>query len=355
QARRVAVLVYTSGTTGAPKAVMLTHRNLLFIGANGRALRALTPTDTVYGVLPLAHVYGLSSLLVATLGSGGTLHLAARFSPAGLADALARGVTVLHGVPAMYAKLLDAAKTGAIRLAAPRLRVAQSGGAPLSPSLKAAFEAAFGVTLHNGYGMTETAPSICQTRLEAPRADGAAGPPIPGIEIRLDSAAHGGDGVGELLVRGPNVMAGYYRTPEQTAAVLDADGWLRTGDLARIDPDGSVWIVGRRKELILRSGFNVYPAEVEEQLNAHPDIVQSAVVGRALEGNEEGNEEAVAFVELRAGAALDREALRAWLGARLVPDKVPGEIVAVAALPTAPNGKVRKHELQRLAAERAEP
>ena len=358
-AEQVAALVYTSGTTGAAKGVMLTHANLLFVANNSLRNRRLVPTDVVYGVLPLSHVYGLSSLLGATLISGGSLLLVPRFDPKALAQALRDdGLTVLHGVPAMYARLLDWARQTGTTLSAPALRVAQAGGAPLTAPLKAAFEDTFGLVLHNGYGMTEASPSICQTRMDAPRSDCSVGQAIPGIEIRLhdaedpesatDSGQQGGpERVGELRVRGPNIMKGYYRAPDATAAVLDADGWLRTGDLARIEADGAVFIVGRAKELIIRSGFNVYPVEVEQALNAHPDVVQSAVVGR----DTDGNEEVIAFVETVAGRPLDEDALMRHLRDNLSPYKLPARIVRLPNLPATATGKVLKAELRRMAVE----
>ena len=346
-ARQPAVMVYTSGTTGAPKAVMLSHASLLFIGYNNRSLRALVPGDTVYGVLPLSHVYGLSALLVASMISGAALLLVPRFSEQALAHALAvRGVTVMHGAPPMYAKLLSWSEQSGTPLVAPHLRVAQSGGAPLTPALKADFEKTFHVVLQNGYGMTEAAPSICQTRMDAPRSDCSVGAAIPGVEVRLEGAELDEAGVGEIQVRGPNVMLGYYRAPDLSADALTADGWLRTGDLARMDADGAIHVVGRSKELIIRSGFNVYPVEVEQVLNAHPDVVQSAVVGRAVEGNEE----VVAFVEAAPGAQISQDSLRAWLKERLSPYKVPTQIVIMEQLPAAATGKILKKELQRIAA-----
>lgn len=349
-AQQVAVLVYTSGTTGAPKAVMLSHANLLFIGNNNRRMRGLGPEDKVYGVLPLSHVYGLSALLVACLISGAALRLVPRFSEEALADALAGGgISVMHGAPAMYAKLLSWSRDTGRALSAPRLRVAQSGGAPLTAALKSEFEEAFGLPLQNGYGMTEAAPSICQTRLEAPRRDCSVGMPIPGVEVRLHGAEQNPAGVGEIWVRGPNVMKGYYRAPQASAEAVTPDGWLRTGDLARIDEDGAFHVVGRSKELIIRSGFNVYPVEVEGVLNAHPGIVQSAVVGRTVEGNEE----VVAFIEVSRETQPPSEAeLRAWLKERLSPYKMPSEIVVLEQLPAAATGKILKKELQRMASQR---
>lgn len=348
-ARQVAVLVYTSGTTGAPKAVMLTHSNLLFSGSNNRVLRRLTPGDTVYAVLPLSHVYGLSSLLVASLTSGATLRLVPRFQPGDLAHSLAQErITVLHGAPAMYAKLLEWYAGSGTPLQAPHLRVAQSGGAPLTSSLKASFENAFGIVLNNGYGMTEASPTISLTRIEAPRTDCSVGPAVPGIEVTLHGADRDPAGIGELWIRGPNVMKGYYRAPELTAATITEDGWLRTGDLARIEPDGAIFIVGRSKELIIRSGFNVYPIEVEQVLNAYPNVVQSAVVGRDVTGNEE----VVAFIEPSEGAEIKLDALNAYLKNNLSPYKIPSEVVILDHLPAAATGKVLKKELQQLAASR---
>jgi acyl-CoA synthetase (AMP-forming)/AMP-acid ligase II len=319
----VAALIYTTGTTGDPKGVMLTHANLLFVAQASSTLRAVVATDRAYGVLPISHVYGFTSVLLGTLYAGACVVLEARFTPAAFLAALP-GLTILQGVPAMYARLLDAA--GDARIAS-TLRFIYAGGSPLDPDLKVRVERAFGLPLHNGYGLTETAPTVCQTRLDAPRSDSSVGFAIPGVEVKL---------VGEeLWVRGPNVMRGYYKG----AAAVDADGWLNTGDMARIDADGAIFITGRTKEIIIRSGFNVYPLEVETAINAHPDVALSAVVGRPL---ADGNEEVVAYVQPRAGCTPD---LHDWLAERLAPYKRPARIVLMDALPAAPNGKVLKHRL----------
>ncbi|RZT31333.1 class I adenylate-forming enzyme family protein [Cupriavidus agavae] len=339
--RQVAALIYTTGTTGASKAVMLTHANLMFIGHSNRLQSRVTAGDRVYGVLPISHVYGLSVLLVGPVSNGATVYYEPRFRPEKLARALVdQQLTVLHGVPAMYAKVIEWGRANGQSLRTPALRMAQSGGAPLTATLKAAFEDAFGIVLHNGYGMTETSPTVCQTRVEHPRQDCSVGPVVPDVEIMLGAPLP--DGSGELLVRGPNVMKGYYRRPDLTAQTIDADGWLHTGDLAKIDPDGAVSIVGRSKEIIIHSGFNVYPEEVEQSLNAFPAVLQSAVVGRAVEGNEE----VIAFVEVRGGMTLDEPALRAFLRERLSPYKMPAEIRVVAQLPAAPSGKILKARLR---------
>lgn len=324
--RDVAALIYTTGTTGDPKGVLLTHANLLFVAQASSTLRAVVASDRAYGVLPISHVYGLTSVLLGTLYAGACLVLEARFTPAAMRAALP-GLTILQGVPAMYARLLDAC---ADMPPATSLRFIYAGGSPLDPALKARVERLFGLPLHNGYGLTETSPTVSQTRLDAPRSDTSVGMAIPGVEVKLVGALN------ELWVRGPNVMRGYYRRPP----VLDAHGWLNTGDMARIDPDGAIFITGRTKELIIRAGFNVHPLEVETAMNAHPDVALSAVVGRAL---ADGDEEVVAYVQPRAGCV--EPDLTAWLAARLAPYKRPARIVFMDALPAAANGKVLKHRL----------
>ncbi|MBN3755452.1 long-chain fatty acid--CoA ligase [Paraburkholderia sp. Tr-20389] len=346
--RQCAALIYTTGTTGSPKGVMLSHRNLLFIAAVSSTLRRVNADDVVYAVLPISHVYGLASVCLGSLYAGATLRLAPRFSPEAVQRALAgERVSIFQGVPAMHAKLLEYLQANNLLWSAPRLRFAYSGGSPLDAALKARVESVYGVALHNGYGMTESSPTVSQTMIESPRADCSVGQAIPGIEVRfvgLDGVDVAQGEVGELWVRGPNVMLGYYRNPQQTEATVTQDGWLKTGDLARQDADGAVHIAGRSKELIIRSGFNVYPAEVEHVLNAHPDVVQSAVIGRAVAGNEE----VAAFVELSGSATATPDDLAAWCEARLAPYKRPAEIKVLPVLPAASTGKILKHRLRDL-------
>ena len=346
---RVAALVYTTGTTGEPKGVMLTHRNVLFVARAAGELRRLGPSDRIFAVLPLSHVYGLSSVCMGSLLAGACLHLQPRFTPAGMRAALEHDrVTMCQGVPAMYAKYLEFLAAQGIPFQAPALRAIYCGGSPLAASVKHQVERAFGLVLHNGYGLTEAAPTVSQTRIEAPRSDCSVGPALPGVELRI-VAADGRDvpagSVGELWVRGPNVMRGYYRDARASGEALRAEGWLATGDLARLEADGALHIEGRLKELIIRSGFNVFPVEVEAVLNAHPDVSQSAVVGREVEGNEE----VVAFVELVPGATADAGAIAAFAAERLAPYKRPAEVIVMERLPAAASGKLLKGRLKELA------
>lgn len=349
-AEQVAALIYTSGTTGSPKGVMLTHRNLMFVAATSGTLRGLHPGDRVYGVLPISHVFGLTSMFLASLRAGACLELVPRFQPAALAAALADGVTVFQGVPTMYARLLEHAALHDLKLDAPKLRYLSAGGSPLDLELKRRVEAALGVRLQNGYGLTECAPTVSQTLMDQPKDDTSTGPILPGIEVAFRHPASGASlaegEVGELLVRGPNVMKGYYRNPEATREVLQPDGWLNTGDLARLDETGALHIVGRTRELIIRSGFNVYPPDVEAVIARHPDVTHCAVVGRRVADNEE----VIAFVQLRPGCRTTAADLAAHAAAELAPYKRPSEIFIVEALPATPTGKVLKAKLRELAA-----
>ncbi len=344
-----AVMVYTSGTTGAPKAVMLSHASLLFIGNNNRQLRKLGPDDTVYGVLPLSHVYGLSALLVASLASGATLLLVPRFTEQSLAHALAmRGITVMHGAPPMYAKLLAWSEQTGTPLPAPHLRVAQSGGAPLTPALKSAFEKTFRVVLQNGYGMTEAAPSICQTRMEAPRSDCSVGAAIPGIEVRLQGAELDEAGVGEIQVRGPNVMLGYYRAPELTAETLTDDGWLRTGDVGSLTPNGFLQITDRAKDVIKSGGEWISSVDLENALMAHPDVLEASVVGVP---DDKWGERPLATVVRAADSEVDAAELREFLGSKVAGWQVPERWAFIDEVPKTSVGKFDKKVLRKRYAE----
>lgn len=343
----VGALIYTSGTTGSPKGVMVTHDNLVFVGGRASHTRQLTADDKVYAVLPQSHVFGLASVTLGTLYQGATLRVDARFAPDTVAHLLAEeGITIFQGVPQMHAALLAYQARGA-KLTAPNLRYISSGGAPLDPGLKQRVEQAFGLPLQNGYGLTETAATVTVTDLGAPVDYISSGVLIPDVEMQFWDATKSapaalGD-VGEVWIRGRLVMRGYYKEPEKTAEAVDADGWYRSGDLGRMDEGGHLHIVGRLKELIIRSGFNVYPPDVEGVLTHHPDIAIAAVLGAPA---EDGNEEVVAFLQPRPDADVDIEEMKAFAADRLAPYKRPSRYVVMDTLPASGTGKLLKHKLR---------
>lgn len=342
--KQVAVLIYTSGTTGTPKGVMLSHENLLISARTTAYFRRMNEDDKIYLVLPISHIVGIS-LLVMTLMVGGTVRMVSKYDPAATAKAIAEeGVTILNGVPATYQRLLQyKSVSGVEQLARGSLRLIAVAGAPLDLNLKSRVEKEFDLPLLNGYGITECSPGISGVRFDAPRPDQAVGTLLPGVEARvraLDGTQTARGEVGELHVRGRNVMLGYYRAPELTAKVIDSEGWFNTGDLARFDGD-CLYIVGRTKEMIIRSGFNVYPAEVEAVLSSHKDVVQSAVVGRAADGNEE----IIAFVQLLPGSRTTPEDMMSFVRFQLTSYKRPSKIIILDALPATSTGKILKHKL----------
>ncbi len=257
-AKQVAVLIYTSGTTGTPKGVMLTHENLLFSAKTTALFRRMDSRDKLYVVLPISHIVGVSLLLM-TLMTGGTVRLVSKYDPAALAKAIVEeGITILNGVPATYQRLLEYKTLAGIpKLDKGSLRYMGVAGAPLDLDLKSRVESELGLPLLNGYGITECAPGISGVRLDALRSDSAVGKIVPGVEGRIvdrDGRPVANGTVGELHVRGRNVMLGYYRAPDLTEKAIDRDGWFNTGDLAYLDGD-CMFIVGRTKEMIIRSGF----------------------------------------------------------------------------------------------------
>jgi long-chain acyl-CoA synthetase len=341
--RDLAVILYTSGTTGRPKGVALSHGNL---AANARATASLYELDRTawsLAVLPLSHSYGLTVMNAGALL--GTRSVLLRWFDAALVlETIQRDhVQQMSGVPTMYVQLLH--HPGAERFDTSSMRVWGSGAAPLPVEIVEPFERRFGGRLLEGYGLTETAPVVSAHRLSGVRKVGSVGQPIPDVEVRiLDDAdrALGPGEVGEVAVRGPNVMLGYYRMPEETAQVLRG-GWLRTGDMGRLDPDGFLYLVERKKDLIIRGGLNVYPREVEEVLYAHPAVAEAAVVGRpdAVMG-----EEVLAHVVLRPAASATSGELIAFCETRLARFKCPREVRFADALPKSPVGKVLKSRLR---------
>lgn len=329
----VAAVIYTSGTTGQPKGVMLTHHNLTYSARSSGLIRALGPDDLVYSVLPVTHSLGFTGVMLATFTYGGTVSLTPRFDPAAALRAISEGhVTVMIGAPSMFAMLVEyATRQGLTGLPQSRLRLIASAGASLDPAIKQTIETWFGQTLNNGYGITECAPTISQTRIDRPRTDCAVGMLLPGIEARLHDTLH---------IRGPNVMAGYYRDPAATSAVLDPDGWFDTGDLATFEDD-HLFIVGRSKEQITRFGFKIYPAEVEAVLNTHPSVRQSAVIGR---GNG-AHQDVIAFVEPAPNQTPSAADLTEYAATHLADYKRPTEIYLITTLPLGPTGKILKSAL----------
>lgn len=350
----VALLQYTSGTTGTPKGATLTHLNLT---TNAAQSRAWTPTvqrgtAVVYAVLPMFHAYGLTLCLTFAMSMGARLVLFPKFDPdLVLAVIKKHPATFLPAVPPIYERLTAAARDKGVSLAG--IEISISGAMPLSAAVVEPWEAETGGYLVEGYGLSETSPVLMANPVDPARRAGTVGLPLPNTEARVvdpeDPAVDRPSGEpGELLVRGPQVFSGYWRKPEETAAVfVDAtDGgapWFRTGDIVSIDEDGFVTIVDRIKELIITGGFNVAPSEVEECLRSFRGIADAAVVG--LPDSHSG-EAVVAAVVLEPGTALDEAAARAYVRENLTPYKVPGRIVVVEELPKSLIGKVLRREVR---------
>ncbi len=348
-ARQVATLVYTSGTTGSPKGVMVTHRGLLHFCRVSCESRSLVPADRVYAALPLAHIFGIATVVLTTLYAGASIYLEPTFAPERAIAALgSRDISILQGVPMMFRRLLSHMQQHCQGRSFPMLRYLYAGGGALDAALKEQVETQFGLPLHHGYGMTEYAGSMFVTPLGRSRQDCSSGFINPGCEARIvDSNGNtvAAGSVGEIWIRGAGTMLGYYRAPETTQAALTNDGWLKTGDTGRIESDGALFVTGRSKDLIKRSGFNVYPIEVESVLNACAGIKSAAVMGRPL---PDGDEEVVAFVEVHNGFDWDPDALSAVLKGQLAPYKRPGRIIRIAEMPVSANGKILKHHLKAL-------
>ncbi|SEB41272.1 long-chain-fatty-acid--CoA ligase [Microbacterium hydrocarbonoxydans] len=344
-----ALLQYTSGTTGDPKGAILTHANLRANAMQGRAWvpGLVDGEETFYGVLPLFHAYGMTLCLTFAMSIGAKLVLFPTFD-LGLVTKAAKTSppTFLPAVPPIYDQLARAASRGTIDLST--VRFAISGAMSLPVATVQRWEEATGGLLVEGYGMTESSPVALGNPMGRTRRPGTVGVPFPSTEIRVVDPADTDVDLpvgerGELLIRGPQVFTGYWRRPSDTADVLLADGWLRTGDIAEVSPDGFVTIVDRLKELIITGGFNVSPSEVEDALEAHPDVVAAAVVGLP---RSNGGEEVAAAVVLREGAALDSAALRDFCRTRLTPYKVPKRVVAVDDLPRSLIGKVLRRQVR---------
>jgi long-chain acyl-CoA synthetase len=339
-----AVILYTSGTTGRPKGAELTHANL---DGNAEVVcRSLTQVgrgDVVLGALPLFHSFGQTAAMNASLRDGACLALLPRFDPQQALEMMqSLGVTVFLGVPTMYMALLNQPDHDRYDLGS--LRTCISGGQSLPVELLRGFEEAFGCKILEGYGLSETSPVACQNRPDRERKPGSIGIPIEGVEMKIvdDSGGELPDGeVGEILIRGPNVTKGYWRRPEATEEAI-RDGWLYSGDLGRRDADGYFYVVDRKKELIIRGGYNVFPREVEEVLYEHPDVVEAAVVGVP---DPEMGEEVGAAVVLRPGSEANPEDLKAHVKSQLAAYKYPRQVWFLDELPKGPTGKILKREI----------
>jgi long-chain acyl-CoA synthetase len=340
-----AVILHTSGTTGRAKGAQLTHGNLDRNQAVvARGLLDLGPADVVMGCLPLFHVFGMTCGLLAAMSTGATLALLPRFDPARVLELIAaERVTIFEGVPTMYVAMLAAAERSDVD--ASSLRVCVSGGAAMPVEVLRRFEDRFGCTVLEGYGLSETSPAASFNHPSAVRKVGSIGTPIDGVQMRV--VDEDGNKVpvgtpGEIQVRGHNVMKGYWNLPEATAAAIK-DGWFSTGDIGRVDEDGYYYIVDRKKDLIIRGGYNVYPREVEEALHEHPAVAEVVVIGMP---HDSLGEEVGAAVVLKRGASAEPDELREFVKTRVAAYKYPRRIWFVDCLPTGPTGKVLRRDVQ---------
>ncbi len=341
-----AVLLYTSGTTGRPKGAELTHFQMYMACTVGGEAFGYVPEDIALLVLPLFHVFGLSSTFNVAVRFGGTVVLMPRFEVGPVLDALEQHrCTVICGVPTMFIALLQADTSGRDLSA---LRVGVSGGASIPGEVIRGFEEKYrGVVILEGYGLSETVALATFNRSAEDRRVLSIGRPMWGVDIRIvaedgSELPAGPDNVGEIVIRGHNVMKGYYKNPEGTAEALRG-GWFHTGDLAYRDKDGFYRIVDRKKDLVIRGGFNVYPREVEEVLYQHELVTEAAVIGRP---DERLGEEVVAFVSLRQGATVEPDELIAFCKERLAAYKYPRDVRILDDLPKNATGKILKTELR---------
>ena len=340
----LAVLVFTAGTAGAPKAAMLTHGNLHANIRQAQAVpeRALRPDDVSLGVLPLFHIFGLNVVLGVSLAAGASVVLVERFDPGTALDSVRNHrCTIVAGAPPMW--VAWAGLTDAPSDSFASVRLALSGAAPLPAAAAEGMRERFGVTVEEGYGLTEASPVVTSS---AGLGTGSIGRPVPGLSVRL--VDEDGDDVplgdpGEIWVKGPNVFAGYWDNPEATAAALTPDGWLRTGDVGVADEAGTLRLVDRVKDLILVSGFNVYPVEVEEVRRTHPAVQDVAVVGVP---HPHHGEAVKAFVVARPGAAVEEDDLIEHCAQRLARYKCPDKVLFVPELTQGLGGKVLRRQLR---------
>jgi len=339
-----AVLLYTSGTTGTPKGAELTHDNLrLNCTTTASTLIGVSEQDVILGALPLFHSFGQTCGLNAAVAHGALLTLIPRFEPAKALEIIGRDqVTVLEGVPTMYHAMLNTPHEDADTSS---LRVCVSGGSAMPVEVMKAFEKEFDCIILEGYGLSETSPVASFNHPNRERKPGSIGTPIEGVEMKVvddDGNDLPPGEVGEIVIRGHNVMKGYWGRPDATAEVMRG-GWFHTGDMARVDEDGYFFIVDRKKDMIIRGGYNVYPREVEEVLYEHPAVSEVAVVGVP---DDSLGEEVAAAVVLRPGADATEDDIRAYVKERVAAYKYPRKIWFPDELPKGPTGKILKREIK---------
>jgi long-chain acyl-CoA synthetase len=337
-------IIYTSGTTGHPKGAMLTHYNLANNAMTLASMRSTDPHDVVFGVLPLFHIYGQTSVFNSSIYLGLTIELWPHFNAEELFSAIEEEESsILIAVPTIFNRLAELADVRPPRRSA--LRFCVSGGASLPVEVLRRFEDRFHTVIYEGYGLTECSPVCVENPYGRQTRPGSIGFPIPGFEARIVND-HDEDvsigAVGELIIRGPGVMKGYLNQPKATAETLRG-GWLHTGDLARMDEDRYIYIVDRKKEMIIRGGYNVYPREIEEILYTHPDVAEAAVVGIP---HPDLGEEVAAVVVLRPGASATTEELIQFVKGQVAPYKYPRRIRLVKELPKSHTGKILKKILR---------
>lgn len=343
-----AVLLYSSGTTGKPKGVQLTHFQLYMnAGAHVEAFE-MDGASKVIAVMPLFHALGLSGILNATVRAGGTVLLLPKFDTEDVLRVIQQfGATIIHGVPTMYHSILSF--PGLSRYDTSSLRMCGSAGAAIAAETIDQVESTLGVHILEMYGLTESGP-LATMNVPSDRKPYSIGKAIPGTEVEIwdednQPLPPGEDQVGEIVIRGHNTMSGYLNNPEATAEAF-TDGWLHTGDLAYQDEDGFLFFVGRTKELIIRGGYNVYPREVEEVLYGHPKVAEAAVIGIP---DDRLGEEVKAFVTLKSGHEADPQELIDFVKERIAPYKYPRSVEILDDMPKGPTGKILKKELRALA------
>jgi long-chain acyl-CoA synthetase len=339
-----AVILYTSGTTGQPKGAELTHANLSRNAQGSRDLFGFGSEAIALGALPLFHSFGQTCGMNATLGGGGTLTLIPRFDPAKALEIIERDqVNIFQGVPTMYGAMLHLPDREKYDTSS--LEVCASGGSAMPVELLRGFEEAFGCKILEGYGLSESSPVASFNHADRERKPGSIGTPINGVEMKVvdDGGEEVAQGeVGEILIKGYNVMKGYWQRPDATEETI-VDGWLHTGDMGRVDEDGYFFIVDRKKELIIRGGYNVYPREIEEVLYEHPAVREAAVLGVP---HDEYGEEVGAAVALKEGEEATPEELRDFVKEQVAAYKYPRVIWLVDELPKGPTGKILKREIE---------